>query len=216
MHKGLFYLALIMTGCFGGGEPASPERIEVLVIAKEVQIPKILMSNIETEILAESKTIAPVYLFMPLEVQFVDLGDGVLKYPNMIFNLPKGGGSIDLKDVITGTGSFYLRFPQEQFEQMSEFRVDLLGLYYISNSPTKKIDGEIFGLGCGKMIDLKKSFSDLQQHKFLKLNTTDLRYLYVTAGRYIFIFKQASKVYMTQLTITDSRYSKELCLGADF
>lgn len=216
MYKWLLCLAFTMTACSRGSEHEAPEIIEVLAIAKEVQIPKVLMSNIEAEINAESKTIAPVYLFMPLEVQFVTLTKGVLKTPNMIFKLPKGGGSIDLKDVIAGDGSFYMRFPNEQFENMSEFRVDLLGLFYISNSPSKKIDGETFGLGCGKMIDLKKSFSNLQEHKFLKLNTTDLRYLFVAAGRYVFIFKQASKVYLTQLTITDSRYYKELCLGADF
>lgn len=216
MKKYLFFLILIFTGCFKSNHSSSVEKVEVQTIAKEVQIPKVLMAELEVEVREESKTIVPVYLFMPLEVQFTEYNEGVLKHPNMLFVLPKGGGRIDLKEVVTGFGSFYFNFPSEQFENIAEFKPELLHLYYISNSPIKKIDDEVFGLGCGRMIDLKKSFRKLQNSKFLKLNTSDLRYLHVAAGRYIFIFKQSLKVYMTQLTITDSRYPDALCQGADF
>lgn len=211
MHPRLFFLFLVLTGCIKNKEPSVIETVEIKTIAKEVQIPKILMSDLANEIANESKTIAPVYLFMPLQVQFTEFNEGVLKSPALRFILPKGGGNIDLKDVVTGFGSFYLSFPPEQFENMPEF----LHLYYISNSPVKKIENESFGLGCGKMIDLKKSFNKLKQWDFLKLNTSDQRYLYVTAGLYVFVFKQSSQIYMAQLTILDSRYNKELCLGAN-
>lgn len=206
----LVFLALLLTGCFKNNEPDVIETIEVKTIAKDVQIPKILMSEIADEIAKESKTIAPVYLFMPLQVQFTEFNEGVLKSPAIRYLLPKGGGNIDLKDVVTGFGSFYLSFPPEQFENKPEF----LHLYYISNSPIKKIENESFGLGCGKMLDLKKSFNKLKKFDFLKLNTSEQRYLYVTAGTYVFVFKQSSQIYMAQLTILDSRYNKELCLGA--
>ncbi len=210
-------LTIFLTSCFSNNDSTTVERFEIQTVAKkEVQIPKILMAELEAEITREMQALAPVYLFMPIEIQFVELNDSVLKRPNMLFSLPKGGGHIDLKDVVTGFGSFYLRFPPAQFENISELKPALLHLYYISNSPIKKIDDELFGLGCGKMIDLKKNFDNLQNPNFLKLNTSDLRYLYVTAGRYVFIFKQWNKIYLTQITITDSRHSKELCLGADF
>ena len=216
MKTYLFLAAFLLSGCFSSDDAQNIEHIEIQTIAKEVQIPKILMTELESEVMAESKTVAPVYLFMPLKVQFTELSDGALSHPKIVFHLPKGGGNIDLKDIVTGLGSFYMSFPSDQFENLSEFKPDLLHLYFISNSPIKKIDNEKFGLGCGKMIDLKKSFSKLQDSSFLKLNTSELRYLHVMAGRYVFIFKQSTKVYMAQLTLTDSRHYKELCLGGDF
>lgn len=204
----LFFLLL---GCTHKNSYENDEIIEIKSIAKEVQIPKVLMSSLVTEIISDSKTLTPVYLFMPLQVRFSELSDGVLKKPALRYSFPKGGGNIDLKDIVTGFGSFFLSFPEEQFDESYDF----LHLYYISNSPVKKIENESFGLGCGKMIDLKKSFSKLQKPDFLKLNTSDQRYLFVTAGLYVFVFKKSSQIFMAQLTISDSRYSKELCIGTN-
>lgn len=204
-------LIFLLVGCNQNSSSESDEIIDVRSIAKEVQIPKVLMTTLVKEIISDSKTLTPVYLFMPLQVRFSELSEGVLKKPAVRYNFPKGGGNIDLKDLVLGSGSFFLSFPAEQFDENYEF----LHLYYISNSPIKRIENESFGLGCGKMIDLKKSFSKLQKPEFLKLNTSDLRYLYVTAGMYVFVFKKASQIFMAQLTIFDSRYSKELCLGAN-
>ena len=204
-------LIFLLVGCTQNSSSDNDEIIDVRSIAKEVQIPKVLMTALVKEIISDSKTLTPVYLFMPLQVRFSELSEGVLKKPAVRYNFPKGGGNIDLKDVVLGSGSFFLSFPAEQFDENYEF----LHLYYISNSPVKKIENESFGLGCGKMIDLKKSFSKLQKPEFLKLNTSDLRYLYVTAGMYVFVFKKSSQIFMAQLTIFDSRYSKELCLGAN-
>lgn len=211
MYKRLMLLILVYTGCTQKGTPENIEVIEIKTIAKEVQIPKILMTELVKEIISDSKTLTPVYLFMPLQVQFTEVNEGVLKKPSIRYVLPKGGGNIDLKDIVAGSGSFYLSFPTEQFDENNEF----LHLYYVSNSPIKKIENESFGLGCGKMIDLKKSFSQLQKPNFLKLNTSDQRYLFVTSGLYIFVFRKSSQIFMAQLTIFDSRYSKELCLGAN-
>ncbi len=204
-------LIFLLAGCAQNSSSENDEIIDVRSIAKEVQIPKVLMTALVKEIISDSKTLTPVYLFMPLQVRFSELSEGVLKKPAVRYNFPKGGGNIDLKDMVLGSGSFFLSFPAEQFDENYEF----LHLYYISNSPVKKIENESFGLGCGKMIDLKKSFSKLQKPEFLKLNTSDLRYLYITAGMYVFVFKKSSQIFMAQLTIFDSRYSKELCLGAN-
>lgn len=211
MVKILSMIIFLFVGCTRTSHTENDEVIDIKTIAKEVQIPKSLMTGLVKEIVSDSKTLTPVYLFMPLQVRFSESNEGVLKKPAILFNLPKGGGIIDLKDVVSGFGSFYLNFPAGQFDENNEF----LHLYYISNSPVKRIENETFGLGCGKMIDLKNSFTKLHKPDFLKLNTSDQRYLFVTAGLYVFVFRKASQVFMAQLTITDSRYSKELCLGAN-
>ena len=46
---------------------------------------------------------------------------------------------------------------------------------------------------------------------FLKLNSTDLRHLYVAAVYYIFIFRKYNQIYLTHLKIFDDRYADEIC-----
>jgi hypothetical protein len=207
----LFFISFLLVSCSKNSKELSVEVIEVNEIAKEAFIPKALMAEVKDGIFKDSKTITPVFLFTPVQLQFTEFNENVLRKPALKFSFPKGGGSIDLKDVVIGDGSFYMSFPKEQFDENHE----LMHLYYISNSPVKNIEGENFGLGCGKMLDLKKSFKKLQAHDFVKLNTNEHRYLHVLAGRYVFVFKQSSQIYISQVTVYDSRYAKELCLGTD-
>ena len=201
--------ALLTSSCFKKQAPVEASIIEVSEIAKEQAVPRAIMEQLESELKTESKSIAGMFFFTPLQVEFSEYSDGVLKSPLIRYNFPKGGGSIDLKEVVTGSGSFFMSFPPAQFEKQPE----LTHLYFISNSPITEIQHEYFGMGCGKWIDLKSNFSKLQKNDFLKLNTNELRYVFVMAGTYVFAFRQGTQVYLTQLTITDSRHTKVLCLG---
>jgi hypothetical protein len=200
---------VFIASCTGNKNSAEPVVIDVNEIATEQNIPRVLMEEMESEIQTESKSVTPLFFFTPLTVEFSEKTPGVLKSPLLRFNFPKGGGQIDLKDVITGDGTYFMSFPSEQFENLPE----LVHLYFVSNSPVTEIQRESFGLGCGKWIDLKSSFKKLTKSDFLKLNSTDLRHLFVSAGTYVFAFRQGTQVSLTQLTITDSRHVKALCLG---
>ncbi len=203
------YLAffLLILGCHSQNEHETSNIIKVKDYAKDIKIPRNLYLELEKEIAAEFKNISPVFVYLPLQVEFRQKGQKVLKDSPLKFVFEKGGGQIDLKDVIIGLGTFYLSFPSEQFSK----DLELMHLYYISQAPVKKIDDESFGLGCGKWIDLKSRFVKMQNPEFLKLNTTSKRHLFVLAGHYVFVFKQANEIYLTQLTLSDSRYSQELC-----
>ena len=201
MWRILGLLSFLFLGCFKHEKIAESVRVDVNAIAKELQIPRALMAEVEAEMAKESKNFSPVFIFIPLQVQFDELSKSVLKTPSLRYSFPKGGGSIDYKDLVLGYGSFFMSFPNGQFEKLPE----LVHLYFVSGSPVKKIDGESFGMGCGKWIDMKGSFTKLQTSDFLKLNTTDLRYLYVSSGHYIFVFRQGAQVYLSQLTLFDSR-----------
>lgn len=176
-------------------------------LAEDIRIPKELLKIVEDEVKSENKTASLMYTFLPLTVEFNNKSPDVIKSNPLQIVLPKGGGSIDLKSIVVGSGSFYISFPEEQFVGQPE----LTHLYFISQASSQKIDEETYGLGCNKWIDLKSSFKKLQKNTFLKANTTDLRYLYVLAGSYIFIFRQNNQIFLTQLTLTDSRYSDKLC-----
>ncbi len=182
--------------------------INVAEVAKDIKLPRNLFKEFERELAEEFKTIGPVFVYVPLDVQFNQkVGQKILRDSPLLFRFEKGGGQIDLKEVVDGVGSFYMSFPSKQFSSTAE----LVHLFYISQSPVKVIGEENFGLGCGKWIDIKSSFTKLQNSEFLKLNTTGQRYLHVLAGHYVFVFKQTNQISLTQLTVTDSRYPNELC-----
>lgn len=205
----LFCFVLTLSGCTGKHAEHETTEINMTEVAQEVQIPKLIMSEVSDELKAQG-VVNPLYMFTPVQVLFTELSPEALAAPRLKYILPKGGGQIDLKDVVRGFGSFYMSFPEEQFAEGSE----LLHLYYISNSPVREIDGEKFGLGCGKLTDLKKSVGKLKKEKYLKLNTVERRYLAVMAGRYVFVLKQGNQIHIAQLTLHDSRYPQEQCLGA--
>ncbi len=197
----------LLFSCAKKKETVEAKMYVVEEVASDIRLPKDLMHEMESDYLKRSKSSTPVYVFIPLVVEFLEHSEGALKNPKMSFELPKGGGQIDLQDVVTGHGSFYMSFPSWQFDK----NLELVHLYYVSNSPKKPIENEVFGMGCGKWTDLKNSFGDLSKSDFLKLNTTELRYIHLLAGHYLFVFQQSAQLYLTQLTVTDSRYSSELC-----
>lgn len=200
-------LLLLLSSCTKPQNKSEPYAIDIVEIAKEVSIPKDMLKELDAELSEEFKSSPPLYSFIPVNVKFDELQSGVLSKPSLQFNFPKGGGTIDLKDVVTSDGSFYMSFPEAQFVKDNE----LLHIYFVSNSPKKVIDGEAFGMGCGTWNDLKGSFSRLKKPDYLKLNTSDLRYLRVVAGTFVFIFREGKNIYLNQVTITDSRHQTELC-----
>lgn len=197
-------LVILLSAC----EKAVESKPKIIVnnsIAEDFKVPEVIFTEIKKN-LGESMTIEPEYLFTDLEVEVHSDQKSVLSFPKLLFKLPNGGGAIDLKDYVIGEGSFYLRFPPEQFENK-----ELAFLFYISNSPKVKIRDEEYGLGCGQWTDLKPKFSKLQDKTFLKLNSIDHTYAHVLSGQYIFVFKKGVQYYLTHLNLMDSRYSDKMC-----
>ena len=198
---------IFLLGCTATKVDIPPVTVTVTDIASDFFIPQDLLKNVEKELLVESKVLVPVFSYTSLDVLFTEKTQKTLTSPSLLFRLPKGGGQVDLQRVISGKGSFYLSFPGDQFKDLPE----LSHLYFISQAPKIKIDSEEFGLGCGKWVDLKMQFSNLQKTNFLNLNTTDNRHIFVTAGHYIFVFRKLNQVILSQLTISDSKNSFLLC-----
>lgn len=198
-------MILMLSAC----EKAIETKPKVILnnsLANDFKVPEAIFTAIRKN-LGEGITIEPEYLFTDLDVEVHTDQKAVLSFSNLLFKLPNGGGAIDLKNYVTGEGSFYLRFPPEQFETKPE----LAFLFYISDSPKVKIRDEEYGLGCGQWVDLKPKFSKLQDKTFLKLNSVDHTYAHVLSGQYIFVFKKGIQYYLTHLNLFDSRYSDKMC-----
>jgi hypothetical protein len=199
-------LVFIFSGCLSQSDSTLETLHSNDVLAQDIEIPKSIFETIVQNVRSESATTDPVYLFQPLEVIFESEQKSVIskKYS---FKFSNGGGAIDLKEIISGQGSFHFYFPEQQFEKMPE----LEHLYYISEHPKKNIDQEEFGLGCGQWMDLKSKFSDFKKPQKIILNTTAERYLYVAAGYYVFVFRKSNQVYLTHLHLVNSKFSNLKC-----
>ena len=198
---------LVLSGChFAQSHDVHYTDVKIEARAEDFKVPKKIFDQIETELVG-SASVQSVYLLAPIQAVLFSESNAVLKDNPARITFPNGGGKLDLANYVSGQGSFYLSFPKEQFDSLPA----LEKLYFISDSSKKKIEEEEFGLGCGKFVDIKKQFESLQKKDFLKLNTTDLRYLYVVSGYYIFVFKNNNQIYLTHLHVTDSRYPDNLC-----
>lgn len=202
----LFISVLFFYGCTKSNHEKSIGTKKIDDLSADFKVPKKIFEEITSEIKKESPSLTPVYLFVPLKVM---LHPHVEKsvVSEQLLEFPNGGGLLDYSQLIQGVGSFYISFPAEQFEKLHE----ISHIYYISQSPVKKIDGESFGLGCGRWIDIREKFKKLQKNDFLKLNTTANRHLYLSAGQYIFVFRKQNQVQITHLNILDSKQQHLLC-----
>ncbi len=201
------FLFLSLVSCTNSVVNNLPQVITIQEIPADFLIPKQLIKIIEDELLLESKILAPVFSYIPLQVLFSEKTQSTLISPTVRFELPKGGGQIDLQTLVKGKGSFFMSFPKHQFKGLPE----IAHLYFISLTPKLKIGEEEFGIGCGKWLDLRGQFSDLQKVDFLNLNSSDNRHISVTAGHYVFVFRNLNQVYLTQVTLTDSKNKSLFC-----
>jgi hypothetical protein len=203
----VFFIILTMISCSKQNEP-TPTLINEKSIATDFKIPKAFLDKLK-ESMGKDIHAQPEIIFTNLDVVLYTDQENVLKLPMTRIKLPSGGGQIDLAEHVVGQGSFYLSFPNDQFNvnQMS-----LENIFYISDSPQVKIDNESYGLGCGKWIELKSKLKELQIYKFLKLNTFNQHYVHVAAGQYIVVLKKGlSQFFLAHLNLTDSRYTHKLC-----
>lgn len=175
--------------------------------ATDFKIPKFILNNIEKKIIEEGIKSPPIYITLPFSVKLSSESLDVLTHPYLQIDFDHGGGKLDLKNYLIGSGTFVMSFPLTQFKE----NLSIQGIYYLSQAPQKNIDGESFGLGCGKMLDLLPKAKLLEKDNFLKLNTTNLRYLYVVSGYYVFVLRNKNQIYITHLNVTDSRYKDSLC-----
>ncbi len=202
-----FIFVLILISCTSRHEDQPSHIVVVNEVAHDLLIPQAFIRMIESDLLVETKILSPVFNFVPLQVLFTEKSSGVLSHRQVQFDFPKGGGRIDLQQVVHGVGSFYVSFPDEQFKSLPE----LEHLFYVSQAPQNVISDENFGVGCGKWIDLKNQFAELKKNDFLLLNSTSNRHLFVLAGHYVFVFRKLNQIYLTQVTISDSKNINELC-----
>lgn len=222
-------LVFLLVGCHpssplvGGGELPSGR---LSGNDKYARIPRQLISEIEGQYLHEVRKLNPqlektdgeIVANIPrrsidLVVDLAATAPGILR-SNAHFGAGRGGGVLDLADWVTGVrGDFYISAKVNLVEQHLDGKG--LKVYFISRAPRVKIDEEYWGMGCGSYAEITHFYHQTLAHQGWRLNSTDKRYLFALAGTYLFTYVSSEELFLTTLTVTDSRYSHLLCSTTD-
>lgn len=146
-------------------------------------------------------------LFMPIDVILEEKNRGVLKQSPVKFHLPRGGGTIDLSQVVGDTpGTFFVRFETPDVEDPASLQA-----WFVSKARRRKIGAEIWGAGCNKYFGITKGLAKAERGGGLKVNTTRDRHVTVLGGHFVFSAKKLSQVFTTQVTFKDPRHPDFYC-----
>lgn len=141
--------------------------------------------------------------FSAIQVRLVEKNPGVLIDPEVVIKFPRGGGEIDLAQVVKDqAGTFRVYFDLEEVASDDKMKA-----YFISQARKRKIDGEVWGAGCNKYMDIKKFILGAGKDHGIEVNTSRSRHDSVLGGTFFF----ASGTQITQITFKDSKQAHLFC-----
>lgn len=217
---------LAATGCFSAQEPAfvatDAKVLNMSGSAEDTQLPGELFDNImdvfEPQI-QDKAVVDPVKetkgkLEVPTEffafhVYLTERTRGVLGGDSFELMYGKGGGVLDLKDFLkTSRGTFALgiRPLLPEREQAEELKV-----YFLSNSPRREREGAVYGAGCDTYLDITRFFKNAMSDEGFVVNVAGERHVGLLAGTLFLATSIKGRLYLSQLTVRDSRYKKLHC-----
>jgi hypothetical protein len=189
-------------------EHAEQEKIEDL--PTDFKMPAAIWDLVEKS--ADEKATAEAgnagISYSTIKVFLTEKNQNILRSPAFEIEFPRGGGAIDLARYLTGNqGTFYagIELPEE-ITTGTNFKA-----IYISEARKRKINERVFGAGCNQYFDITSKFLLTMKGEGIKANTTRQRHVTVLAGHYIFSAMKDNRIYITQVTLTDSRYKNLLC-----
>jgi hypothetical protein len=179
---------------------SSAKVVEFSEFARDVKIPKQVWKELG-EITGKN-----VITFGEVKVTLKEKNPGVLIEPEIHFRFPKGGGIIDLSNYIQTDNPGTLFVFIEVVEGVSG---DGGKIFFIPQTKKRKIDGDVWGAGCNKYLDVKKFILGEGQKKGIEVNTTDFRHLSVIGGSFFI----ANGLEVAQVTFQDSQQKSLFCDG---
>lgn len=222
--KFFIVVVLLILGCEEKPEyiPQHPQVVRMVSANQEVQLPTKLWEELEAvyrpaifdkaavEDAGESKAkLESPKEFFSFHIYLKEKTPGVLVNRNGFdLTFPTAGGMLDFQEFVQQKrGSFYLGF-RPDIELKEE---DILKVFYFSNSKSVKLGGELHGAGCNKYMDLTEYFRGKVAKEGILLNTTEGRHAVLMAGTYFFATSLKGKLFLSQLTVRDSRFKKLMC-----
>lgn len=145
--------------------------------------------------------------FFPLKAYLYEKNSGIMEGQNYHLEFGKGGGELDLQKILSDKrGSFYfvLSLP-------AEFAEATYKVFFLGNNKKRLVDGEKIGNGCQSFFDITSYFKKTLSTEGVLLNTTDGRHISTLGGTFFVAVAYGKKLHLSQLTVTDGRYSRLAC-----
>lgn len=224
----IFVLPLLLMGCFSNTpirQQADFEAGAIYKSDKEAPIPRSLVQHLEQIYIQSFRDAQPDSTLTDIEIALkvprrllrvsVFLNEknlGTLQ-SNLKFEMPHGGGAIDLADSVNqGKGLFYLDF---DFPELSQEQKSQLKVFYISNAKRFQISGQTVGAGCGQFFEVTQFFHDVIHQVGYELAAADFRYLGQMVGTFLFSYIEPNVLHIASVTFIDSRYPNIHCMAVD-
>jgi hypothetical protein len=222
--KYLLVLALLLGfSCshHDGEDAAGVKEVKIEDIPDDIKIPVKLWNEIER--ISNTSELTPKsaedqkeedntanrgsILFSTITVKLKENNPEVLESPEIKIDLPRGGGQIDLaKYMGSKPGSFFVQFEYPEWKE-----VPTIHSYYVSRAKKRKLDGEVYGVGCNKYLDITKKLAKNNAKEGIKVNTTRDRHATVLGGHFVFSAKKDTQTFLSQVTFVDSKNPQLFC-----
>jgi hypothetical protein len=181
--------------------PVDYTEMRIIDSPEEIKVPISLWNLLSEEA-------RPTLIFVPVAVILTEKNPGVLKQSPVKIVFPRGGGAVDLAQFINNKqGSFYVKF---EFEQDSPKEAQGF-IFFVSQARKRKIDGEVFGSGCKKFMDIHKGLALASKSQGILVNTTRSRHLSVLGGNFIFASVLRKEIRLAQVSFKDSSHPEYFC-----
>ena len=186
--------------------------------SRDTKIPRALVKRMEEDyriFLTKNKPIAKVEIrrkLLDLSVGLTQKSTSAL-HENARVGAPTGGGVIDFSELVTPLrGAFWLKIVVRK-EKDADSEPENLRVFFVSGAKARTLDGEEFGAGCGKFMEITSTFRKKNGAKDpgFELYTSDQRYLSVMGGTVVAFVFEDDALFVGSLTFTDSRYPDLLC-----
>ncbi|QLY26117.1 hypothetical protein [Bdellovibrio sp. KM01] len=146
-------------------------------------------------------------VFADVSVFLVDKNPGILKDEALKFELPRGGGEIDLSQYLNNRqGSFYVGFEFPSFTEAKQSKV-----LFVSHARKRKLGDSVYGAGCNQILDITTKFNLAMQGEGLKVNTTRERHISVLGGTFLFSAEKGDTIYVAQVSFVDPEHANLFC-----
>lgn len=124
-------------------------------------------------------------------------------------NTPLGGGIVDLAEFVTPLrGAFHLLIkPRAEKNEVLEG----LRVFFVSHGKERRIDGEDFGAGCGKFMEVTSFFNKKMDGSGFDLYTAEQRYVSVVGGIFVMAAFSREALQVGSVSFTDSRFPELIC-----
>ncbi len=183
--------------------------------SRDVMIPRALVARIEKdyqEFLEKEGVLTPgpiQRMLLNVRAELWQERPGAL-HENARILTPLGGGVVDLADIVTPLrGSFWMKI--HPYSEKSGGKLDNARFFFVSRAKVRSIQGETYGAGCDRWMDITSYFNQVMAGKGFQLYSTDQRYLSVVGGTFLAVNFTKEAIAVASLTFTDSRYPEMLC-----